>query len=202
MPFKWYAVKLVIICVIIFILQLIFPWITNEFALISKEVLFKPWMFLTSIFLHGGIEHLLYNMFALALFGSILEKIISEKRLLTVFFISGLLASFSALIYPASLGASGAIFGILGCLAILRPRMPVWFYGFPIPMFFAIFIWAAGDLLGLFYPSGIGNAAHLGGLAVGIIFGLKLKERFGEVPKRRLEEIPEKEFRKWEDEWL
>lgn len=205
MQFAWHAIKLSVVCVAVFVLQMVFPQVTDNFALISEEAFQKPWMFLTSIFLHGGFEHLLYNMFALVLFGSILEKIISGKNFLIIFFISGLFASFgSFLFYDASLGASGAIFGLLGALAILRPRMTVWVAGIPMPMIFAIFIWAAGDLLGMFVPSGVANAAHLVGLAVGIFFGLKLKNQYGlkQTARKGVEKLNDVEFRKWEDEWM
>lgn len=207
MRFDWYAVKLAAVCIAVFVLQLAFPQITDNLALVSAEALQKPWMFLTSIFLHGGLEHLLYNMFALALFGSILEKIIGGRNFLTIFFVSGLLASFgSFFFYEASLGASGAIFGLLGALAVLRPKMIIWLYGIPMPMFFAIFIWAAGDLIGLFYPSGIANAAHLAGLAVGIAFGLKLRKEYGEKgrfsEKKRSVSPSDNELRKWEENFM
>ena len=75
MRFKWYAIQLVIICVIVFILQIIYPQITDQFALVSANFLKNPWTIITYIFLHGSFEHLFYNMFALGLFGFILEKI-------------------------------------------------------------------------------------------------------------------------------
>ncbi len=206
MPFDWFAAKLAGACVIIFVLQLVLPWLIDEFALVSKEAMQKPWMFLSSIFLHGGFEHLLYNMFALVLFGSILEKIIGGRNFLAIFFVSGLMASFgSFLFYEASLGASGAIFGLSGALAVLRPKMTVWVAGVPMPMIFAIIIWAAGDFLGLFMPSGIANAAHLTGLFVGILLGLKLRKQYGlkQTARKDIDRIlNDNEIRKWEDEWM
>ncbi len=202
--FQYWSIRLVLIITAIFALQNIFPAITDNFPLVSSRALAEPWMFLTAIFLHADLMHLLYNMFALALFGSILEKIIGGKRLAVVFLASGIIASFAAfLFYPASLGASGAIFGILGALAILRPRMTVWLY-VPMPMIAAIFVWAAIDLLGFFYPSGTANAAHLAGLAFGLAAGFALRKEFGErLPKRRdNREISDEEFRIWEDRWM
>lgn len=160
-------------------------------------------MFMTSVFLHASLTHLLYNMFALALFGTILESIIGGGKFLAIFFVSGIVASASAfLFYPISLGASGAIFGILGALAILRPRMVVWIY-VPMPMIAAIFVWAGLDLIGFFYPSGVANAAHLAGLAIGAAFGFAMRKKFGEhIAKRKTREIPGEEFRWWEDEWV
>lgn len=161
---------------------------------------------ITSMFAHGSIEHLLYNMFALALFGTILENIIGSRRWLILYFVSGIIASVAAAaFYPESLGASGAIFGLLGTLAVLRPRITVWVAGIPMPMAVAAGVWAIGDLLGLFVPSGIANAAHLAGLATGIMFGIALRKKFGEplfIKKKLAKDIDEETFRRWEREWL
>lgn len=201
---RYYSLYLAGVCVVVFALQIIFPSITDNFSLVSERALGEPWMFLTAIFLHADIMHLLYNMFALALFGAILEKIVGGKMLLAIFFVSGLVASAAAFFfYSASLGASGAIFGILGALAVMRPRMTIWIY-VPMPMFVAIFVWAALDLTGFLYPSGIANAAHLAGLGTGLVFGFMLRKKFGErvSKKRNNQVISDDEFRRWEDEWV
>lgn len=203
MRFQYFAFKLLAVCVIVFILQNIFP-ITEDFALISKDVFTRPWILISSIFLHGSFQHLFYNMFALGLFGFILEKIIGSKNFIILFFASGLIAGIGSVpFYEAALGASGAIFGILGCLAILRPRMIVYVGYIPMPMILAAVVWAVGDLIGMFIPSGIANAAHLFGLCFGIIFGLKLMKKFGEKrPKKKKEIVSDEEIDKWEREWM
>jgi membrane associated rhomboid family serine protease len=204
MRYKWFAIQLVIICVIVFIFQNIYTGITDEFALVSATVLSKPWTLITSIFLHGSFEHLFYNMFALALFGSILEKIIGGKKFLIIFFVSGVISGIgSVFFYTASIGASGAIFGILGTLGALRPRMTVYVSYVPMPMAVAVILWAIGDLIGLFAPSNIANAAHLFGLAFGLVVGLLLKEKHSEQRiRRRVPDISEEELRDWEAEWM
>src|SRR3989344_7794471 len=88
-----WTLKLVGILVVIFILQLIFPLITDLFILKSGDIFSRPWILLTSIFLHGGLGHLLLNGFALALFGSILEEIIGSKKILLLYFTGGIIAS-------------------------------------------------------------------------------------------------------------
>ncbi|NIM46716.1 MAG: rhomboid family intramembrane serine protease [Candidatus Aenigmarchaeota archaeon] len=206
MKYNWYAIKIVIICVIVFILQFILP-ITDNFALISSEFLFKPWTIVTYIFLHGSPSHIFGNMFALALFGSILEKLIGGKKFLIVFFVSGIIAGIgSILFYGASIGASGAIYGIFGTLAILRPRMTVYMgFGAPMPMIAAVFFWALLDFLGFFTAlDNVAYAAHLFGLAFGLIYGFYLKKEYGEKRSKRRSktDISEEEIRKWEDRWL
>jgi len=202
---KWYSLKLLIICIIIFIFQNIFENLTNEFSLNSSYFLFKPWTIVTYIFLHGSFQHLFYNMLALGLFGSILEKIIGSKKFLIVFFVSGIFAGIGSLIfYSSSIGASGAIYGILGVLAVLRPRMIVYFSFIPLPLALAVTFWAIGDLIGLFLPTDlIAYAAHLFGLIFGLLYGLKLRKKYGEtIFRKKKEEINDKEFKIWEEKYM
>ncbi len=171
MGFKFYAAWLAVICVLVFILQTVFSGFTELFLL--NELSFsQPWRFLTAIFLHGDFGHLFYNMFALVLFGSMLERLIGSRRFLLVFFAAGIVANFaSVFFYPSSLGASGAIFGIIGTLIVVRPTLVVFAFGLPMPMFIAGILWAVGDVIGLFVPSNVGNIAHLSGLAIGLLLG-------------------------------
>ena len=174
--FKFYALKFCLLCIIVFILQQISGF-TELFVLNNKALYnYEYWRFLTSIFLHGSTIHLLYNLFALALFGSILEKFIGGKKFLLVFFLSGIFANIIAInFYDSSLGASGAIYGILGALTILRPLMVVWAFGLPMPMFIAAILWTIGAVLGIFMPSNIGHIAHLSGIFIGVLFGIILR---------------------------
>jgi membrane associated rhomboid family serine protease len=202
----FWAVRLAIVCTVVFVLQTLVPPLTDSLSLVSADILVRPWILLTAIFAHGSVMHLIYNMFALLLFGSILENVIGGRRWLMLFFASGILANIAAaFFYPSSLGASGAIFGLLGALAVLRPRMVVWVTYVPLPMFIAVAVWAAGDLFGLFFPSDVANAAHLAGLAIGVLTGLVLRKRFGEpflLKKRSRQELNEEEIRRWENKWL
>jgi len=174
---KYYSLWFSLAIFIIFILQIIFPIITDFFKLTSSLAIARPWTLFTAIFLHGSITHLLYNLFALALFGTILEHNIGSKRFLFVFFLSGLFASIASVpFYNSVLGASGAIFGVIGSLTILKPKMVIWLYGMPMPMFLAAFIWAVVDILGIFAPGNTANIAHLAGLFVGIVVAFMIKE--------------------------
>ena len=173
--FRFYALKLCGWIFVVFLLQLFVNGFTELFLLDSSSFT-QIWRFFTAIFLHGGIAHLLYNVFALALFGSILEKFIGGKKFLLVFFLSGIFANIIAInFYDSSLGASGAIYGILGALTILRPLMVVWAFGLPMPMFIAAILWIAGAVLGIFMPSNIGHVAHLSGIFIGFLFGIILR---------------------------
>ncbi len=174
--FKFYALWLCLIFILFFILQITLSGFTELLVLNNLALKGEYWRFLTAIFLHGSTIHLLYNLFALALFGSVLEKFIRGKKFLLVFFFSGIFANLIAVnFYTSSLGASGAIYGILGCLAILKPWMIIWVYSLPMPMFLAAILWVAGGVLGIFMPSNVGDIAHLSGIAVGFLFGIILR---------------------------
>jgi membrane associated rhomboid family serine protease len=129
-------------------------------------------------------------MFSLLFIGSLVEKILGRKRYFYFYMISGLLAGvffvFLSLIFTAdfntfAVGASGALFGLVGLLVLLTPNLPVFVMFIPIPikMKYA----GPGILLILWLISiagnvPIGNTAHFGGLIVGIIYGLYLKNRY------------------------
>jgi len=207
MNFRFYALKLTLVCIIIFIIQLIIPGFTNAF-LLNERAYYEIWRFVSAIFLHGNMAHLLYNGFALALFGSILESMIGGKRFLTVFSATGIIANVIAInFYPSSLGASGAIYGIIGALILLRPFLMVWALGLPMPIFAAGIIWAAGDFIGIFTPSNVGNMAHLAGMFFGIILGALYrgyykKNNIKEGVKSNKIKLDEGSMQKWEDKYI
>lgn len=199
--FRFYALKLTGILILIYLVQLLFNNFTGLFVL-NQQSFLQPWRFLTSIFLHGSFTHLIYNCFALALFGSILEKLIGKRKFLIVFFVTGILANLIAVnFYDSALGASGAIFGIIGALIIIRPLLPIWAFGLPMPIFVAGIIWVVGDVIGIFIPSGVGNIAHLSGIFFGLILGFLFRKRISKN-KKNVVIINENSFRKWEDGYL
>ncbi len=203
MTFKGIALWFTGICIIVFIIQNFIGGFT-EALLLNQSAFIQPWRFLTAIFLHGSLPHLLYNGFALALFGSMLEALIGSKRFSLVFFVTGIGANLVAMpFYDSALGASGAIFGILGALILLRPGMMVLVYGLPMPMFIAGILWVAGDVLGLFVPSNIANLAHLGGIFLGFIFGAYYRNILPREPRRPQSlQFNEQNMRAWEDHYL
>lgn len=169
------------ICVIVFILQYIFPAITDVLSFTPQYAFARPWTFVTSIFLHASWIHILFNMISLFFFGIYLEQKISKQNYLFIFLLSGIIGNitFMFLTPPdiSGLGASGAIFGIMATLAILMPRAVVFVSGIPMPMFIAVIFWFILNFLGLFSPSDIGYSAHLGGLLVGVIAGFYFRNR-------------------------
>ena len=198
-----YALLLVAVCVAVFVLQQVFPAISENFILVSSKAAARPWTLATAIFLHADILHLGYNMIALVMFGLVLEGIIGSRKFLVLFMASGIFASFISLFfYEAALGASGAIFGVIGTLAVLRPKMPVFAMGVPMPMFVAAGVWALIDMAGTFAPSGVANIAHLAGLGLGIAIGFGMKQYRAQSSGRHKKPLNEKEIDEWESEWM
>jgi len=147
------------------------------------------WTFLTHMFMHAGTLHLFVNMISLFFIGNFVEKLIGRKRFIWVYLGAGLFAALFFVLLSSILGidlnvyavgASGAIFGLGGLLAILTPRLPVLvFFILPMPMWLAIIVllfglWFASLVAG--FP--VGNWAHLGGLFVGVIYGLYLRKKY------------------------
>ncbi len=176
---KW-TMRLISFCVLVFFVDLIFP-IWPVFAFTPVQAFSQPWTFITSIFLHADFEHLFFNMFALFIFGLYLESRVTEKQFLIIFFASGILGNFAYwLTAPLStvpaIGASGAIYGIMGMLAILYPGLVVYFFGVaPMPMIFAAAVWFIMEFTGMFVPSNIAHEAHLAGLILGVLYGLYIR---------------------------
>ena len=163
--------------VVTFLAQIVYPPLTGWFVLDPATLMQHPWTLIGSMFLHGGIVHLFFNGFALFTFGPYLEQMIGSKRFLAVYALSGLAgglayaATYWLQLVPVSipaLGASGAIFGLLGAVAILRPNLPILMMFIPMPMKYAALVWVALSLIQTVdFSSGIAGAAHLGGLFVG-----------------------------------
>ncbi len=170
---------LLVFIFICFVLQMLIPNFTETFYLDPLHLMW--WMPITSIFLHGGFLHLFLNCYALWMFGPLLEQHIGRTRFLMLFFLGGLAGSaFYELailmhISPAvpALGASGAIYAVLGAVAVLFPRLTVALFGIiPLSMRQAALLWVAFEVFGTFDPSsGIASTAHLGGLALGFVWG-------------------------------
>ncbi|MBI4896005.1 MAG: rhomboid family intramembrane serine protease [Candidatus Aenigmarchaeota archaeon] len=198
------TIILAVVCTLIFLVQILVPSTTDTFVLQSADALARPWTLITAIFLHGSPSHLFSNLFALVMFGLILENFIGAKRLLSVFLAAGFTASIAAtFFYDSTLGASGAIFGVMGALAVLRPRLVVWVLGVPMPMIVASVVWLLIDLLGVFFPTDVANMAHIAGLLIGIVIGLVLRSSYLQNPVQKFPPaVSEDVIDQWEDAYV
>ncbi|WP_019414606.1 rhomboid family intramembrane serine protease [Paenisporosarcina sp. TG20] len=130
------------------------------------------WRLITPMFLHAGLVHLLFNMFSLFLFGPELEKLAGKVRFLTIYFLSGLIGIVATyLLQDANyvhVGASGAIYGILGAFGAI-----VYYTKNALPQLRQIIIpIIIISIVMTFLSPNINITAHLTGLIVGFLFGL------------------------------
>ncbi|MEK6954482.1 MAG: rhomboid family intramembrane serine protease [Candidatus Micrarchaeota archaeon] len=152
--------------------------INNYFALTPSTFLTQPWTIVTSIFLHGNLMHIFFNMFGLFMFGPYLQAKIGTKNFLYLYFASGIVGNMGYMITSGFgsvpvVGASGAIFGVLGTLAILQPNLMI-FVGFiPMPIWMASIFWLITETVYGFgqLQAGVANFAHVFGLFGGLLFG-------------------------------
>lgn len=145
------------------------------------------WQPFTYIFLHGGLWHLLINLLVLWMFGADLERAWGTRRFLSYFFITGVGAGIvniivKTVIDPAGLGtsliptigASGAIYGVLIAAAIVFPDRQVWLIPFPItlPMRIYVLVMGAIEFFSTLGSSGdnVSHVCHLGGMLIGYLY--------------------------------
>lgn len=168
--------------VLLFVAQAALPGVLeSHFALWpTGSGNFGPWQLATYAFLHGGLAHLLFNMFGLVSFGSELEDWWGPRRFLAFYGASVLTAALAQLALTASLGenvptvgASGGIYGLLLGFAMMFPRRRIMLIFPPIPMPAWLFVLLFGCLelyLGVTGTrSGVAHFAHLGGMVGGFL---------------------------------
>jgi membrane associated rhomboid family serine protease len=185
-----------------------------------KSDQFRPFQVITHMFMHGGIAHLFFNMFALYMFGQVLEQVWGPKRFLIYYLVTGLgamiihmvvmafqyqkvmavitpeqlqevldngnnyllqgkgyidpvMKELQSLLYTPTVGASGAVFGVLLAFGMLFPNTQLMLLFPPIPLRAKYFVMIYGGIelyLAVTQPgSSIAHAAHLGGMLFGFI---------------------------------
>ncbi len=179
---------LIIVNVAAFLVSRLFEAIIFVFGLMPAAVVeqLRVWQVVTYLFLHGSLLHLLFNMLALWMFGTELERTWGTRFFLRYYFITGIgaaLVTIAAGLFPfdfaervyysVTIGASGAILALLLAYGLLFPDRPIYFYAiFPIPAKYLVMIFAAIDLYSSVAEPGSRTAyiAHLGGLLVGFLY--------------------------------
>ncbi len=165
-----------------------------------KADVFQPYQLVTHMFMHGSFFHLLFNMFGLWMFGALMEKLWGHKRFLIFYLICGLVAGFAQmasyaysnwnndhffmtpeyleayqnmLSANATVGASGAIMGVLAAYAFTFPNTQLYIFPIPFPIKtkWALTGLIAFDIFGGVYNSGdnVAHFAHVGGAIAGLL---------------------------------
>jgi membrane associated rhomboid family serine protease len=173
--------------VALFLVQFFAPAVTDVLGLRPIFVVryFWVWQLATYMFLHGGVFHIVFNMLALWMFGTELERRWGTPFFLKFYAVTGVGAGvltvlFSLLPFAAAqqlyqaniIGASGAIFGLLLAYALYFPERQIYMYlVFPIPArVFVAIIGAIAFLSSLGDSGGVASVTHLGGLAVAYVY--------------------------------
>lgn len=159
---------------------------------------FHFWQVVSYAFLHGGWSHILFNMFALWMFGGPIERLLGAKHYTFYYFFCAVIAAAAHLLvaqfythgfYP-TIGASGAIFGLLVAFGVMYPRMKMFLIFLPIPMPAWVFV-IGYILLELFLgvtgtQQGVAHFAHLGGAVGGFLLLQYWRGKLPVRPKRVL----------------
>ena len=151
---------------------------------------FGVWQLVTYMFLHVGFGHIFFNLFALWMFGQAIENFWGTNRFVIYYFLTGIGAALLHMLIGGggapTLGASGAVYGILLAFGMMFPERPIMLLIPPIPIkakYFVAIFGAIELISGLTRAnSGIAHFAHLGGMLVGFIlikyWGLKSEESY------------------------
>ncbi|MEK6630311.1 MAG: rhomboid family intramembrane serine protease [Acidobacteriota bacterium] len=182
------AVRLLIAANVVgYLVSLALPSLTIWLGLIPAAIVERWWVWqpVTYMFQHGGLFHLLFNMLALWMFGVELERQWGTRFFMTYYFVTGVGAALTtvlvsllpfgfaeSLYVSVTVGASGAIYGLLLAYAWSYPDRPLYMYLlFPIPAkVFVLIMGAISFLSATSGGDGIAHATHLGGLVVGYLY--------------------------------
>jgi membrane associated rhomboid family serine protease len=180
--------------ILINVLMLVLTYLNNPlmskwFALNPITFLWKPWQLVTYMFMHGGIGHLFFNMYTLFIFGSVLENVWGTKKFLTFYFVTGIGAALVNIgvqyltgSFALTVGASGAIYGILMGYAMLYPDSMLTLIFPPVSMkakWFVLIFAGIELLLGISNnpADNVAHFAHLGGLVFAFLLIMFWKKK-------------------------
>lgn len=168
--------------IIVFLFTVFIPGLTGYLSIWpTGSENFHFYQFITSLFTHAGILHIVFNMLALLSFGPICEEDMSERRFLLFYMITGVFASITHMAFTnspnPSVGASGSIFGLLVYSTLLHPNQKLSILFLPFlsmkgKWFITIILLSEVLFAVLDYKDGISHMAHIGGAMMGALFFL------------------------------
>lgn len=179
---KWLLVSNVAVFLVYFFTVDRFPDLFFPLQLIPRMVVRGAlWQPLTYLFLHDprGLFHILFNMLALWMFGTPVEQTWGTRRFLQYYFLCGIGAGFCVVFvnlltgnsYQPTIGASGAIYGLLLAYGMLFPEQEILFmFLFPMKAKYLVALYGAIAFLGTFQGGTVSNLAHLGGMIFGFVY--------------------------------
>lgn len=197
---------LVVTNIAVFILEILLgDAFINEWAFVPARFLADPdgnWLTIfSSMFMHAGWLHIIGNMLYLFIFGDNVEDVFGHFTFLLFYLVCGIVATFAqmAIITSSNLpsvGASGAIAGVLAAYVFMFPRAQVrvlmWFFIVPLPALFVIGFWIIlqvlsqiGSISDITQEGGVAYMAHIGGFFTGLILTILLRKRVAGRRRRR-----------------
>ncbi len=174
--------------ILAFVVTIVWPRLMLSFGLTPQAVFeqFHFWQPVTYLFLHGGLFHIVFNMLALWMFGVELERLWGSKAFIKYYFVTGIgaavtvlfvsllpIASADQMYYSVTIGASGAVYGVLLAFGLCYPDRPIYMYFlFPVPAKYFVMIIGAIIFFSSINDtnSGVSHEAHLGGLIAGYLY--------------------------------
>lgn len=161
----------------------------NAVFTVSPQHPLYVWTWVTSVFAHSGLTHILFNGIVIYFFGRLVERYIGSRDFTLLFLGSGILAGLGyvglAILQgnpTPALGASGAALAIMGVLTVLNPGLRVYLYFLlPVPIWVltgAYVLISISGILGVPLFPGVADAAHLVGLLVGLAYGQRVKDQY------------------------
>jgi membrane associated rhomboid family serine protease len=143
---------------------------------------FRPWQLVTYMFLHADFMHLLFNMYGLFLFGRLVAPVLGRTRFLILYFVGGIVggllhlaANWNAVPPNIAVGASGALFGVMMAVAMIRPNLEMYIMFIPVPvkMKTLVLVYAALEIFSQWkLNTHVAHLAHLGGFIGGYLIML------------------------------
>ncbi len=171
---------IIALCVAVFFLSLIARDFVDSYLALNPEYLSeRPWTLITYMFVHANFDHLFWNMLFLFFFGMELERRVGEMKFLQIYLLSGIVAAGAQMLIASGglVGASGALYGVMGCLAMIAPEIRVLvFFVLPLSIRAAVVVFALIDFLMMGSGDSIAHMAHIAGLLVGLAFGYAMRK--------------------------
>jgi membrane associated rhomboid family serine protease len=189
---------------LVFIVTFFQPILKLQFGVTPKHLFesYAVWELVTYMFVHGGPGHLLFNMLTLYLMGVELERMWGSRYFTKFYFVCGIGAGVTQVLlgllpgsigdqfyYTSTIGASGAIYGILLAYALYFPTRPIlMFFLFPVPAkYFVMILGGLALLFAMGGGGGVAHTAHLGGLVTGYLYLKRVRlNLFSEIQYRYL----------------
>ena len=170
--------------VAVFLITYAQPEVGNALAFSARSALSAPWTIITYMFVHAGIAHIFWNMFALLIFGPRVETRLGGRRFLGLYAVGGVTGALVsiALASYGLVGASAAIYGVTLAYAIYWPWDRIALFGvLPMPVFVLVALYGVISLFGGFgyFQAGVAHWAHLGGYAGAYLYLTVLKHQTG-----------------------